>query len=559
MGISTMKISDISRMGQNAGRLRDIVTILGKYGLADWLKDLDYNWLQSRLISARGQRLGDISREARIRLALTELGTTFIKLGQILSTRADLVGRELAKELQQLQANTPPDPPEVVAGIIEAELGKKPGELFAEYEAEAMASASIGQVHRARLAGGEQVIVKVQHKGIQKTIARDFDILEALAELAEKHAQQLQSYQPVAMVAEMRRSLMRELDFTRERRNMQQFTANFVDNERIHFPRTYPDLSSSKVLVMERLDGFPLSDQQRLAASGTDLSEFSHLGATMYLDMIFRDGFYHADPHPGNLFMLADGVLGVLDSGMVGRIDEQLRDDFEAMLLSAVNNDADQLTEFVIRLGSVPQNFDRDALRAEIGDFLAEYAGQSLKEFDVGGALERMTEIIRGYNIILPSSVALLLRVLIMLEGTSRLLNPDFSLAELLKPYYAQALKRRLSPKRLLRRSQRAFRDWERLIDMFPREIADLLERIRRGSFEVNLHHRRLDAIVNRLVLGVLTAALFMGSAMLWSRAAPPLVLGISLFGALGCFSAIILGLRLLWAIQKSGKIESDE
>jgi ubiquinone biosynthesis protein len=554
-----MKISDISRMGQNAGRLRDIVTILGKYGLADWLKDLDYNWLQSRLISARGQRLGDISREARIRLALTELGTTFIKLGQILSTRADLVGRELAKELQQLQANTPPDPPEVVAGIIEAELGKKPGELFAEYEAEAMASASIGQVHRARLAGGEQVIVKVQHKGIQKTIARDFDILEALAELAEKHAQQLQSYQPVAMVAEMRRSLMRELDFTRERRNMQQFAANFVDNERIHFPRTYPDLSSSKVLVMERLDGFPLSDQQRLAASGTDLSEFSHLGATMYLDMIFRDGFYHADPHPGNLFMLADGVLGVLDSGMVGRIDEQLRDDFEAMLLSAVNNDADQLTEFVIRLGSVPQNFDRDALRAEIGDFLAEYAGQSLKEFDVGGALERMTEIIRGYNIILPSSVALLLRVLIMLEGTSRLLNPDFSLAELLKPYYAQALKRRLSPKRLLRRSQRAFRDWERLIDMFPREIADLLERIRRGSFEVNLHHRRLDAIVNRLVLGVLTAALFMGSAMLWSRAAPPLVLGISLFGALGCFSAIILGLRLLWAIQKSGKIESDE
>jgi len=554
-----MKISDISRMGQNAGRLRDIVTILGKYGLADWLKDVDYNWLQSRLISARGQRLGDISREARIRLALTELGTTFIKLGQILSTRADLVGRELAKELQQLQANTPPDPPEVVAGIIEAELGKKPGDLFAEYEAKAMASASIGQVHRARLAGGEQVIVKVQHKGIQKTIARDFDILEALAELAENHAPQLQSYQPVAMVAEMRRSLMRELDFTRERRNMQQFAANFVDNERIHFPRTYPELSSPRVLVMERLDGFPLSDQQRLATSGTDLSEFSHLGATMYLDMIFRDGFYHADPHPGNLFMLAGGVLGVLDSGMVGRIDEQLRDDFEAMLLSAVNNDADQLTEFVIRLGSVPQNFDRDALRAEIGDFLGEYAGQSLKEFDVGGALERMTEIIRGYNIILPSSVALLLRVLIMLEGTSRLLNPDFSLAELLQPYYAQALKRRLSPKRLLRRSQRAFRDWERLIDMFPREIADLLERIRRGSFEVNLHHRRLDAIVNRLVLGVLTAALFMGSAMLWSRAAPPLVLGISLFGALGCFSAIILGLRLLWAIQKSGKIESDE
>ena len=554
-----MKISDISRMGQNAGRLRDIVAILGKYGLADWLKDVDLNWLQSRLTSSRGQRLDHLSREARIRLALEELGTTFIKLGQILSTRADLVGPALAKELQQLQANTPPDPPETVAAVIESELGKNPRELFARYEDEAMASASIGQVHRATLAGGERVIVKVQHEGIRQTIARDFDILEALAELAEKHAPQLQSYQPVVMVAEMRRSLTRELDFARERRNMEQFARNFADNPRIHFPRTYPQLSSARVLVMEMLDGFPLSDQERLKASGTDLSSFARLGATMYLDMIFRDGFYHADPHPGNLFMLSGGVLGVLDSGMVGRIDEQLRDDFEAMLLSAVNNDADQLTEFVIRLGSVPQDFDREALRAEIGDFLGEYAGQSLKEFDVGGALERMTEIIRGYNIILPASVALLLRVLIMLEGTSRLLNPDFSLAELLQPYYAQALKRRLSPRRLLRRFQRTYRDWERLMDLFPREVADILERIRRGSFEVNLHHRRLDAIVNRLVLGVLTAALFMGSAMLWSRSAPPLVMGISLFGVLGCTAAIILGLRLLWAIQKSGKIESDE
>ncbi len=199
---------------------------------------------------------------------------------------------------------------------------------------------------------------------------------------------------------------------------------------------------------MEKLDGFPLSDQQRLAASDIDLSELAQVGANMYLDMIFRDGFYHADPHPGNLFLL---------------------------------------------------------------------------------------------------------------EDTSRRLNPDFSLAELLQPYYAQALKRRLSPHRLIRRLQRTYRDWEHLIDMFPREVADLLERVRRGSFEVNLHHRRLDATINRLVLGVLTAALFMGSAMLWSRSAPPLVLGISLFGALGCFAAIVMGLRLLWAIQKSGKIESDE
>jgi ubiquinone biosynthesis protein len=310
---------------------------------------------------------------------------------------------------------------------------------------------------------------------------------------------------------------------------------------------------------MEMLDGISLADREALEASGADLNDFAQLGATMYLDMIFRDAFYHADPHPGTLLMLRGGVLGVLDCGMVGRIDDQLRDDFEGMLLAAVNNDADQLTDYVVRLGSVPNDFDRDALRADVGEFLSDYAGQSLKDFDLSGALNTMTSIIRRYGIILPSSSSMLLRVLVMLEGTSRQLSPDFSLAELLKPYYAQTLKRRFSPQKLFHRTQRAFRDWERLIDMLPRDLADVLQRVRRGSFEVNLQHRRLEPTVNRLVLGILTAALFMGSAQLWSRGAAPLIGGISLFGALGCAMATLLGVRLLLAIRRSGSIQSDD
>jgi ubiquinone biosynthesis protein len=554
-----MNLQTLGKLDQNAKRLREIVTILGKYGLADWLKGFNYDWVRSWLTSPQGESLGDLTREARVRLALTELGTTFIKLGQILSTRPDLVGPELADELESLQSDTPADSPEVVRATIEAELGKPPEEIFAEFEPSAFASASVAQVHRARLPSGEAVVVKVQHEGIEETIACDFDIISGLAELAEAHAAQLRAYQPAATAAEMRRTLLRELDFTRERRSMEQFTANFAGNERVHFPLAYADYSSRRVLTMEMLDGISLADREALEASGADLNDFAQLGATMYLDMIFRDAFYHADPHPGNLLMLQGGVLGVLDCGMVGRIDDQLRDDFEGMLLAAVNNDADQLTDYVVRLGSVPNDFDRDALRADVGEFLADYAGQSLKDFDLSGALNTMTSIIRRYGIILPSSSSMLLRVLVMLEGTSRQLSPDFSLAELLKPYYAQTLKRRFSPQKLFHRTQRAFRDWERLIDMLPRDLADVLQRVRRGSFEVNLQHRRLEPTVNRLVLGILTAALFMGSAQLWSRGAAPLIGEISLFGALGCAMATLLGVRLLLAIRRSGSIQSDD
>jgi hypothetical protein len=296
-----------------------------------------------------------------------------------------------------------------------------------------------------------------------------------------------------------------------------------------------------------------------IVESGADLNEFAQRGAHMYLDMIFRDGFYHADPHPGNLLLLEGGVVGVLDCGMIGRIDEQLREDFEDMLLAAVDRNADDLTEYVIRLGPVPPEFNRDALRSEIGEFISDFGGQSIEEFDVSGALNGMTNIIRRYGIILPSSCSMLLKVLVMLEGTSRQLDPKFSLAELIKPYYGKVARRRYSPQKLLNRTRRTLRDWDRLIDVLPRDLADILRRVRQGSFDVNLQHRRLDSTINRLVLGIITAALFLGSTALWSRDARPLIGGVSLFGALGSVVALVLGIHLLLAIKKSGSINSDK
>jgi ubiquinone biosynthesis protein len=248
-------------------------------------------------------------------------------------------------------------------------------------------------------------------------------------------------------------------------------------------------------------------------------------------------------------------VIGLLDCGMIGRIDDYTREEIEGMLLAAVERDAEQLTESVIRLGSTPQGLDRNAMRADIDEFLSEYIGQSLQDFDLSGAVEGLTDIIRQHHILLPPGVASLLKVLVMLEGTSRLLNRDFSLIDLMKPYYAKAIQRRLSPQKFLQRLQRSYRDWERFLNVLPHELTDMLHRIRDGKFDVHVEHRKLDTTVNRLVYGILTAALFLGSCQLVSQAIPPLIRGISVFGIAGLIGSFILGFRVLRAIKKSGDL----
>jgi ubiquinone biosynthesis protein len=269
--------------------------------------------------------------------------------------------------------------------------------------------------------------------------------------------------------------------------------------------------------------------------------------------MIFRDGFYHADPHAGNLMLLPGSVVGVLDCGMVGRIDDHLREEIEDVLLAVLLRDTRELTDIVIRLGAVPPDLDRDALRAEVSTFLAEYAGQPVRDLNLSEALNRLTEVIRRFHIVLPPAGSLLLKTLIMLEGTSRHLTPEFNLAELIEPYAAKAMRRRLSPRRFLRKLQRATRDWDRLLEAMPRDLTEILQRMRSGTLEIRHEHRRLETTVNRLVLGILTAALLVASAALWSSGAPPAVQGVSVPGVLGYVVAVVLGFGLLRKIGRGG------
>jgi ubiquinone biosynthesis protein len=549
-----MKITTIPQVYRNVNRWREILTILSKYGLAGWVSRFDLNLVKGVLKNRDGEALAHLSRETRIRLAIEELGATFIKLGQVLSTRPDQIGMPLAHELQKLQTNVAWDEPDVVCRTIESELGKPLDQLFDDFDSTPLASASIGQVHRARLHSGEDVVVKVQHAGIRRRMEVDLDILGGLAQLAE-HIPELKPYRPQATVAEFRRVVRRELDFAREARNLQQFARNFCRSRHVRIPQLYPDLSTERVLTMEWLDGARLSDPEVKHIPDIDLNEVTRHGAEMYLEMIFHHGFYHGDPHPGNLVVLTDGTIGLLDFGMVARLDESLREDIEDILIAIVSQDAQRLTSLVIRLGAVPPGLDESALTVDLSEFVSHYANQPVDAFDLGGALTEMIEIVQRYHIMFPSSLAMLIKVLVMLEGTARLLEPEFSLMELIEPYQKTMLRRRLSPMRQFRKMQRIYSEVEQLAEILPRRLRDILQQVDAGKFDVHLDHRGLEPSVNRLVLGMLTSALILGSSLLLSRNVWPLW-GVSAPGVLCGLLSAFLGWRVLRAISKSGRLE---
>jgi ubiquinone biosynthesis protein len=559
-------VRSIPSIYRNVKRWTEILSVLSKYGLADWLAQTNIEFVKDRLKAPDGEVLARLTREARIRLTLSELGPTFIKLGQLLSTRPDVVGKELADELTQLQSDAPADPPDTIRKIVETELGESLDELFAEFDASPIASASIGQVHRARLKTGERVVVKVQHAGIESKVNEDLEVLAGLAQLAEGITE-FKPYRPMANVAEMGRSLRRELDFGREERNLHQFASLLKEDPTVCIPKAHTELSTPRVLTMDMIDGIPVSHTGLLEAAGIDREEVARRGATLYMQMIFTHGFFHADPHPGNILILPGNVIGLLDFGMVGRIDERMREDIEDMLMSIVQHDVQMLVKIIKRIGQVPPQLDEGLLNNDVADFVGHYATQALHQFDVGGALTDMTQIMRRHRIMLPAQVAMLIKALVTLEGTSELLSPHFSLMEVMQPFHRKMLLRRLSPARQARKFRRLYMELEQLAEVLPQRVMQILEQIQSGKFDVHLDHRGLGPSVNRLVLGMLASALFVGSSLMLSYKVPPVLFAqkeplwfglhhLSILGLLGCVTSIMVGLRLLWAIGKSGHLD---
>ncbi|HMO14387.1 MAG TPA: AarF/UbiB family protein [Pirellulaceae bacterium] len=558
-------LPSIPHLYRNVKRWTEIVSILSKYGLADWLSHININIIRNSLKNSDGEILARLTQPQRIRLALTELGPTFIKLGQLMSTRPDIVGVELANELTQLQADVPADSFEEIKATIETELNRSLDQLFATFEETPIASASIGQVHRATLPGGERVVVKVRHSRIERTVETDLDILAGLALIAEK-LPDLKPYQPRSLIAEMSRTMQRELDFQRELRNLMQFQTILKSDTKVVIPDPISSHSSSGVLTMTELCGTKLARCDVL--DETERDKIARLGARIYLKMIFEHGFYHADPHPGNLVLMSDNRLGLLDFGMVGRISEHMREDIESMLVSMVGRDVGMLVALVKRVGSCPIDLDQQRLSIDIEDFVGQYATLVLSEFDMSSALGDFVALVRRYNISLPAEVALLIKVLVTLEGTGRLLNPSFSLMEVMQPFHRRLIIRRMSPRRQLKKMYRLYYQVERLAESLPGTMTNILDQVQSGKFDIHLVHRKLGPTVNRLVLGLMSSAMFLGSSWMLSSKVPPVLFpgegwfgirDLSIFGLVGMLVSLVMGLRLIWAIRSSGNLEQPD
>jgi ubiquinone biosynthesis protein len=572
-------IRSIPQLYRNAKRWTEIASVLSKYGLANWMDRFNIDFISDRLKTADGEKLKTLTHSCRVRLALTELGSSFIKFGQLLGTRPDLIGTEMADELSKLQSQAPADDFETVRAIIEGEQGKTIEQLFHSFDPEPFASASIGQAHHATINADDyepfeslaksgsnliEVVVKIRHEGIDRVLEADLDILSGVAQLAER-LDDFQNYQPASVVRDLSQTMRRELDFEREHRNLLQFRDLLQSDPSVKIPQPISPLCSSKMLTMERINGRPLKEFGRDATMGGRCDLVAKQGAELYLKMIFTHGFFHADPHPGNILIMEDDTIGLLDFGMVGRVSEHLRESIESMLVAIVNRDVTLLTSLVKRVGSCPKNLNESAMSNDLADFVGQYSSQAVGDFDMSGALNDFVDIVQRYGISLPSEASLLIKVLVTLEGTGRILNPNFSLMEIMRPFHRMMLIKRLSPMRQMRKMQRFYIGLEQLADVLPQRLTTILEQIQTGHFDVNIEHRRLGPSVNRLVMGMITSALFLGSALMLSFKVPPVlfpgegwfgVQDLSLLGLLGVAASMMMGFRLVWAIRKSGNLD---
>ena len=567
-----MRITSIPRYYRNLKRWREIITILRRYGLADWLSRLRLDLIRDWIKDDHGVPLASYSREARVRMALTELGPTFIKLGQVLSLRPDLVGSAQAGELQLLQSNVPADPPEAVQRTIQSELKGTIQQLFAEFEPTAMASASIGQAHRAKLPDNTLVVVKVQHENIRSKIHEDLEVLAGLASLAER-IPEFAVWRPREIVSQLSRSLKRELSFTQEHSNLIMLREALEGMPGIRIPETFSSHSSARVLTMSMLTGESINEASNPDKfSDAQREQLARRIADLYVEMIFVKGLYHADPHPGNILIESDGALGLLDFGLVGRIDDSLRDNIEEMLWALSLKDSALLSAIVKRVGKVPQKIDDSLLSSDITDLIATYGNQPIDKIDLATALNDATDILHRHRIVLPSQMGMLIKTLVTLQGTISRTSPKFSLLEAIEPMFKRMWRNRLSPWRQARRMRRLYIEVESLVEKLPGQVSSLMELVQTGKLDVHLSHRGLSPSINRLVLGLLTSSLLLGSSILMASKVPPLLfvdggpLGLkdlSLIGLGGFALSLIVTIRILFAINRSGHLdphgESDD
>lgn len=545
------------RLTDKLKRYRQIVNIVTKYGFDVIVEKTRLSKI-FKIPFKKSALKEKFSAPVRARKMLEELGPSFIKLGQILSTRPDLVPLPYITEFEKLQDNTTSVSFEKISAVFRKEIKKDIAEVFSEFKKTPFASASVSQVHKANY-NGKQVAVKIQKPGIDEQIRIDIGIMYDIAELIEKFIKEADIYQPVNIVREFEKILKNELDFSKEARNIERFRENFGCEGNTYVPAVYREITGKKVLTLEYIEGIKISRVKELEKAGFDTKKLAEAGLDSVMKQIFTDGFFHGDPHPANILVTRDGKLCFIDFGIVGKISEERRLELLYFLDGLTKNDSSKVVESLEMMGAVKEGTDIKNFREEIEGMLEEYRDIPIKDVDINALIEASFSIMRRYYINIPTNLTLLIKTIATIEGIGLALNPDFNLASGIKPHIIKFTAGQLHARKLLNDIKIFTRDFSRLIKETPASIESFLKMLKKGYISIAFEHKGLHDLIstidkssNRLSFSLIIAALIISSSLIMVSGARPYIMGYPALGVIGFLISVILGIWLIIDIIKN-------
>ena len=536
---------------QQTRRWAQIISTLVKYGFTDWVKRLkiETGKPENRPVDVQEEEVWE-----RLRLAMEELGPTFIKFGQMLSNRPDLLPQELIFELEQLQDSVPPVSAEEIKEIIREDFDKSTEEIFNDFNDTPYAAASIAQVHLAKLSDGRPVAVKIQRPGIRLIVDSDIEILRKLARLMEDYTEEFELIHPVALVEEFNRVIHEELDFAREAMNMIQFSYNFKNEERIIIPKVYKSLSTNRVLTMNFYTGHKVTEIEEMRKAGIDTGIVADTGSELFFQQLFDHGFYHADPHPGNMLILENNRICYLDFGMTGRITPSDRELLGNIFISIAQKDVVRMLR-TLRIFAPDHKIENERqLEYQLQELMDRYTMQNLQEVNMNDLTARFRKIVLEHKLNIPPDFFLLLRSLAILEGTARKLDPNYNVVNKMQPYFIRLYKKKLDPNILAKDAGFTALDLLATLRDLPYDLKEIFRKIREGTLMVEFQHMGLESMMrtmisvsNKLSAAIIVAAIIVGSSILVFADIPPRWNEVPVFGIIGYFLAGIIGLWLIY------------
>jgi len=541
-------------------RTRQIMHVVAKYGLDYFVDQSKISFLLR--IKKKPKDYQKLTVAERLRLALEELGPTFVKFGQILSTRPDFLPPDFIKELEKLQDKVPPFSSFYAQKIIEEELNKPLEKLFKKFEIKPIAAASLGQVHKAILPNNKVVAIKVQRPGIKEIIELDLEILGKLAGFLEDNLHNGWVYQPKLIVSELKKAIEKEIDFTNEAYNFERFRINFKDIEYIKVPKIYWEMSTSRVLTMEFMEGTKINEiTQDKYKDIFDTKKVAEQGAQAILKQILEDGFFHADPHPANLLVQPPATIVILDAGMVGYLDEETIINGAKLLRAIIDKDSNQVINCLENLGVIIKESDKNLFRQDLKELFDRYLGVSLKKLRISKVSQDVLKLMVQYRLTVPSNLVLMIKALSMVETTGRQLDPDFDMVAVAKPFVKKILRKKFGPWELLKKSDVVLQESIELVERLPRDLINILRKTEEGKLTFKFEHQGLEKLIkeidsasNRLSFSLIVSALIIGSSLILQQEIGPFIFGYPVLGIIGYLLASFLGLGLVISILRSGK-----